>query len=147
MWTAMQVALESLGCKPTYHGYTPLDNINDCGKWIRAFEAKYHGRGPPFTRDDWDDLLGKYQAVTDSPAICFGEELIKAYPEARVILMERDINRWYQSFKVIIKEIYNPILNILRLLDPQLIGPLATIYYYIYKDCKGFYLTNNKEEL
>ena len=56
----MQAALETLGCKPTYHGYTPLDNIDDCAKWIRAFEAKYHNRGSQFSRDDWDDLLGNY---------------------------------------------------------------------------------------
>lgn len=143
----MQAALETLGYKPTYHGYTPLDNIDDCAKWIRAFEAKYHKRGSEFSRDDWDDLLGNYQAVTDSPAICFAEELIKAYPEAKVVLVERDVERWYQSFEVMIKEMYNPILNVLRVLDPQLIGPLATMYYYVYKDRKGFCRTNIKEEL
>ena len=143
----MQVALEFLGYKPTYHGYTPLSNIDDCAKWIRAFEAKYHNRGPQLTRDDWDDLLGNYQAVTDSPAICFAEELIKAYPEAKVVLVERDIERWYQSFEVMIREMYNPIVSVLRILDPQLLGPLATLYYYVYKDRKGFCRTDNKEEL
>ena len=143
----MQVALETLGCNPTYHGYTPLSNIDDCAKWIRAFEAKYHNRGPQFTRDDWDDMLGNYQAVTDSPAICFAEELIKAYPEAKVVLVERDIERWYQSFEVMIREMYNPIVSVLRILDPQLLGPLATLYYYVYKDRKGFCRTDNKEEL
>ena len=143
----MQVALETLGCKPAYHGYTPLSKIDDCAKWIRAFEAKYHNRGPQFTRDDWDDLLGNYQAVTDSPAICFAEELITAYPEAKVVLVERDIERWYQSFEVMIREMYNPIVSVLRILDPQLLGPLATLYYYVYKDRKGFCRTDNKEEL
>ena len=143
----MQVALEILGCKPAYHGYTPLSKIDDCAKWIRAFEAKYHNRGPQFTRDDWDDLLGNYQAVTDSPAICFAEELITAYPEAKVVLVERDIERWYQSFEVMIREMYNPIVSVLRILDPQLLGPLASLYYYVYKDRKGFCRTDNKEEL
>ena len=85
--------------------------------------------------------------MTDSPAICLAEELIKAYPEAKVVLVERDMERWYQSFEVMIKEMYNPILNVLRVLDPQLIGPLATMYYFVYKDRKGFCRTNNKEEL
>ena len=143
----MQVALETLGYKPTYHGYTPLSHIDDCAKWIRAFEAKYHRRGPPFTRDDWDDLLGNYHAVTDAPAICFAEELIKAYPEAKVVLVERDIERWYQSFEVLIREMYNPLVSVLQVLDPQLIGPIASLYYYVYKDRKGFCRTDSKEEL
>ena len=143
----MQAALEILGFKPTYHGYTPLDNIGDCAKWIRAFEAKYHQRGPPFTRHDWDDLLGNYGAVTDSPAICFAEELIEVYPDAKVILVERDVERWYTSFEVLIDEMYNPILHLLRILDPQLIGPIATMYNYVYRDRKGFCRTDQKEEL
>lgn len=143
----MQAALEILGCNPTYHGYTPLDNVDQCATWIRAFEAKYHGRGSPFTRDDWDDLLGDYRAVTDAPAICFAEELIKAYPEAKVVLVERDIERWYKSFEVLIREMYNPIVHVLRIIDPQLLGPTATMYNYVYRDRNGFCRTDDKEEL
>lgn len=143
----MQAALETLGCQPTYHGYTPLNNIGQCAKWIRAFQAKYHNRGPLSTRDDWDDLLGNYQAVTDSPAICFAEELIKAYPEAKVVLVERDVEKWYRSFETMIEEMYNPIVNVLRVLDPQVLGPTATMYNYVYRDHKGFCRTDNKEEL
>lgn len=143
----MQAALETLGCKPTYHGYTPLYNIDECAKWIRAFEAKYHNRAPPFTRDDWDDLLGNYRAVTDAPAICFAEELIEVYPEAKVVLVERDVESWYQSFEVMIHEMYNPIIHILRILDPQVLRPTATMFNYVYKDRKGFCQTDNKEEL
>ncbi|CAD6593062.1 MAG: hypothetical protein ASARMPRED_007001 [Alectoria sarmentosa] len=143
----MQVALETLGCKPTYHGYTPLQHIDECAKWIRAFEVKYHNNGPPFTRDDWDDLLGDYRAVTDSPAICFAEELIEAYPEAKVVLVERDVETWYPSFEGMINEMYNPIVQILRILDPQVLGPTASMFYYVYKDRKGFCRTDKKEEL
>ncbi|KAF6232581.1 hypothetical protein HO173_009249 [Letharia columbiana] len=143
----MQAALEILGCKPTYHGYTPLYNIDECAKWICAFDAKYHNRGPLFTREDWDDLLGNYQAVTDSPAICFAEELIKAYPEAKVVLVERNIESWYQSFDGMIQEMYNPMIHVLRLLDPQVLGPTATMFNYVYKDRRGFCRTDNKDEL
>lgn len=145
--TAMQAALETLDYKPTYHGYTPLYSIDECAKWIRAFEAKYHNNGPKFTRDDWDDLLGSFQAVTDSPAICFAEELIKAYPEAKVVLVERDVEKWYQSFETLIHEMYNPIVHVLRILDPQVLGPTATMFNYVYRDRKGFCRTDKKEEL
>ena len=145
--TAMQAALETLGYQPTYHGYTPLYNIDECAKWIRAFDAKYHKRGPPFTRDDWDDLLGNYRGVSDAPAICFAEELIEAYPEAKVILVERDIESWHRSFSVLIEEFYNPIVHILRILDPQVLGPTTTMFNYAYRDRSGFSRTDNKKEL
>ena len=44
---SMQAALETLGCKPTYHGYTSLYNIEHLPLWAAAFEAKYHNNGEP----------------------------------------------------------------------------------------------------
>lgn len=40
--------------------------------------------------------LTKPQAVTDIPAACFAPELIAAYPEAKVILSNRDIDAWHE---------------------------------------------------
>jgi hypothetical protein len=37
------------------------------------------------------------QAVSDFPAAIFAEELIKAYPDAMVILSVRDEDTWYKS--------------------------------------------------
>ncbi len=37
------------------------------------------------------------KAVIDVPAACFAEELILAYPDAKVILLERNIHSWYES--------------------------------------------------
>ena len=36
------------------------------------------------------------QAVCDVPAACFPEELIAAYPEAKIILTNRDIDAWHK---------------------------------------------------
>ena len=85
--------------------------------------------------------------MTDSPAICFAEELINAYPEAKVVLVERDVEKWYQSFESMIQEMYNPIMHILRVLEPQVLRPTATMFNYVYKDRKGFCRTDDKEEL
>ncbi|KAM0207228.1 hypothetical protein ACHAPQ_003523 [Fusarium lateritium] len=65
-------------------------------EWIRALEAKYAGQGS-FTRADWDHLLGDCQAVCDVPAAFFGAELAEIYPEAKVIIMNRDPEKWYES--------------------------------------------------
>lgn len=49
------------------------------------------------TRQDWDKLLGDCQAVCDIPAAFFGAELAEAYPEAKVIILNRDPEKWYES--------------------------------------------------
>ena len=118
---SMQAALDILGCGPAYHGYTALHELDKLPEWIAALRAKYHNDGKPFTRQDWDHLLGKYGAVTGSPIVCFAEELINAYPEAKVVLVERDIDSWYQSFEELIKVYYLSIRPILQDLDIQLI--------------------------
>ena len=144
---SMQAALETLGCKPTYHGYTALYNLDHLPLWTAAFEAKYHNNGEPFTRENWDQLLGKYGAVTDAPSICFAEELINAYPETKIVLVERDVETWYSSFEGLMNEYYLPIHRVLQYLDPQLIGPSARMWAYVFKDKKGFYRAGNKNEV
>ena len=144
---SMQAALEQLGCELTYHGYTALYNVDHLPAWTAAFEAKYHNNGKPFTRQDWDGLLGNYGAVTDSPCICFAEDLINAYPDAKVVLVEREVETWYQSFEALITEYYLPIHQTLQYLDPQLIGPTSRMFSYVFKDTKGFFRAGNKKEL
>ena len=121
----MQHALELLGF-PCYHGVTLMANLRDTEMWNAALDAKYFGIGQMFTRSDWDQLLGPYSAVTDLPAIAFAEDLIKAYPEAKVILIERDIEKWYVSFNEgLIAPIWNPILPLVARLDTQFVGRMA----------------------
>ena len=67
-----------------------------CGS--QPLTQKFCGIGKPFTRVEWDQLLADYTAVTDVPALAFSEDLISAYPEAKVVLMERDIEKRYKSF-------------------------------------------------
>ncbi|KAK1144132.1 hypothetical protein N8T08_005794 [Aspergillus melleus] len=91
-------ALRILGYNEAYHGYQlMLSNPRDGEMWMRALRAKFDGIGKPFGREEWDKLLGHCQAVCDVPALCFAEELIEAYPEAKVILTVRDPVEWYES--------------------------------------------------
>lgn len=64
---------------------------------MEALQAKYKLRGEPYTREDWDKLLGHCHAVTDVPSFCFAPELIEAYPEAKVVLTARDPDAWLKS--------------------------------------------------
>lgn len=46
---------------------------------------------------NWDALLRGYQAAVDYPACSFYQELMDAFPDARVVLSVRDPERWYES--------------------------------------------------
>jgi hypothetical protein len=55
--------------------------------------------GPKFKREDWDSLFGEYDVVTDVGSV-FADQLIEAYPEAKVVLVQRDFEPWWESFQV-----------------------------------------------
>lgn len=44
-------------------------------------------------------LANRYKAVCDIPPAAFAEELIAAYPEAKVVILNRDVDKWYESVK------------------------------------------------
>ncbi|KAE8158554.1 P-loop containing nucleoside triphosphate hydrolase protein [Aspergillus tamarii] len=97
---SLRDALRTLGYANPYHGYSCLENPSDCEHWYSALSAKYDGIGNPYGRKEFDRIMGQSQALCgDFPAACFGPELIKAYPEAKVILTYRDVDEWHQSVR------------------------------------------------
>lgn len=91
------IALEHLSYKP-YHMSramaSPRPHFSLCSE---ALLAKFHARGKPWGREEFDRVLGEYDAVEDVPCICFAEELVRAYPEAKVVLSNRDVDGWLKS--------------------------------------------------
>lgn len=86
--------------------------------WMEALRAKYDGVGKPYGREEFDRLLGHCQAVSDIPALVFSEELIRAYPDAKVILTLRDVDSWYASNLKTMHALYtNPLFSLLVRLD------------------------------
>ena len=101
--------------------------------WLSAVQAKYDGgKGRAWTTaEDFDRVLGSYdvsnlrprhrpdksslngkqvthpcQAVSDDPCCLFAEELIAAYPDAKLVLTRRASRTvWYRSMKSFILEI------------------------------------------
>ncbi|RYP08363.1 hypothetical protein DL764_001932 [Monosporascus ibericus] len=53
---------------------------------------------PPNTRAEWQCLWGSYDVVTDL-ASPFAIELIKVYPDAKVVVVQRDFESWWPSFR------------------------------------------------
>ncbi|KAF7537002.1 hypothetical protein G7Z17_g12947 [Cylindrodendrum hubeiense] len=95
---SMRAAMKKLGYVDTYHMMNcSIENPPDALMWMDALTAKYDKKGKPFTREDWDQLLGGSQAVCDWPAIAFAKELIEAYPEAKVVLTNREVDSWHAS--------------------------------------------------
>jgi hypothetical protein len=83
-----------------------MENPADSDWWARAYDAKYFGKGQKFTRREWDHLLGDAQFCIDLPTAAFMPDLIEAYPEAKVIVAERDPDRWYASVSNTIVKIF-----------------------------------------
>ncbi|KAF5589632.1 efflux pump antibiotic resistance [Fusarium pseudocircinatum] len=59
----------------------------------------YAHKGPrsPFTTEDWESLWGAYDVATDI-ASTFTLELIKVYPDAKVVIVQRKFEDWWPSF-------------------------------------------------
>lgn len=133
----MQTALNILGI-PCSHSFSLFSHIKDITMWISAFDAKFHGKGKKFNRPEWDQLLAEYGAVTDIPALAFWEDLILAYPEAKVVIMERDIEKWYTSFnEAVIRPMWTKDNKWIAELDPWFAGPIRDIHLRWAKDWMG----------
>lgn len=85
---SLKVALEKLGFNKCYHMVEVFQNHDHVGLWLQA------------TRDeavDWRSLFSGYRASVDWPACNFWEIQLQQFPEAKVILSERDPVRWHES--------------------------------------------------
>lgn len=124
---SMRTALHQLGFHNCYHMVSVIESLDvDAELWIKALEAKFGDKGEKWTREDWDKLLGQSQACIDLPAALFTLELAEAYPEAKVIVLNRDPEAWYESVLGSVYKTMKPlsVLDMLRslycaALDPQ----------------------------
>jgi len=102
---SLAVALDKLGYKHVHHviRYSKLPDqwykIEDCSK--RHYPYLNQGPGEsvkPYTKEEWDNWIGQFQATTDlTPFFC--KELIQTYPNAKVILVTRDFDKWVTSLE------------------------------------------------
>ncbi|KAH9905695.1 hypothetical protein F4778DRAFT_675369 [Xylariomycetidae sp. FL2044] len=101
---SMAQAYIILGFK-THHGL--LEDVMDT-PWAlieRAAEATWPDvpgapstPRPRFERADWSAIWGAYDAVTDL-ASPFAPQLARAFPSARVVVVQRDFDSWWPSFR------------------------------------------------
>ena len=56
--------------------------------------------------------------MTDAPCVNFSDELIEAYPEAKVILTNRDPDKWVESiFRTYHRALENPTFRVTAVVD------------------------------
>ncbi len=113
-------ALEILGINNVHHGVQMhLERPRELFGWGQAAWCNYpylkntrlanpYGKPPyfvnpadtlmPWTRSDWDRLIGQFRVSTDFGAF-FTEQIIAAYPEARVIHVQRPVDKWAASVR------------------------------------------------
>ncbi|KAM3445878.1 hypothetical protein NHJ13734_000055 [Beauveria thailandica] len=121
--TALRESLRTLGYWEAYHTVSAITTkLNDCKLWYDLLKKKEAGRR--VTREDLDRILGDCQAVLDMPAAYFAEELIEAYPDAKIILTVRDTESWFASFsKTILPMRNSPLTPFVSMMDWLLLMP------------------------
>jgi len=85
---SLKLALEKLGFDKCYHMMELFAHPEHVELWRQA------GRREAV---DWDALYQGYQSTVDWPSCNFYETHLRHYPDAKVILSERDPERWYES--------------------------------------------------
>lgn len=125
-------ALRQLGYMHVHHGAEQVFNSTNWAASIRASRACFpvwHGAGkrespPVFTKADWDAFLGHYQVVSDFAGF-YGEHIARAYPSAKVILVQRPFDSWYPSFDAaILQALFQPVR---AFLFQRVIAPITGI--------------------
>ena len=81
-------ALNQLGLGPCYHTKEMVRKPGHIDHWVRVYE------GAPV---DARTVFAGYRATADAPGCFFWRELIREYPDAKVVLTVRTAQSWYRS--------------------------------------------------
>lgn len=100
--TSMHEALSTLLGGPCYHMRTLFNGTKEeTDFWYKALDD-YYNDTKILKDEDWVNFLEKrgYRAGVDFPISLFYKELMKAFPNAKVVLTVRDDGEgWYKSVK------------------------------------------------
>ena len=130
--TALTAALRKLGFK--VYDFVERYKADEITLWDNALRAKFFGNGRPWGRKEFDEVTGSFnasshasiqsaeltckQCILDTPCCFFVEELSDAYPEAKVVLNKRNVDKWLVSMQKTIFRVMNwPSWRFLRYTD------------------------------
>ncbi|KAJ6484858.1 hypothetical protein C8R45DRAFT_999440 [Mycena sanguinolenta] len=149
--SSMRDALRILGYNNIHHMDSVFRDPSQIWPWMAAIYNMILGKGKLYRRAELDSLLGDCQAVMDLPSILFADELITAYPEAKVILTLCDPDAWYISYDNAIGSILRSrAFYIAGALNPGLLGkfiPFARTCSAVLLSKSGHAALRRKEDL
>ncbi len=87
---SLKLALEELGFGPCYH----MTELMKHPEYVLLWEA--YAQGDPVSLKE---IFQGYGATVDWPGCKFYEELMRLYPDAKIVLTVRDPESWYESSK------------------------------------------------
>ena len=119
---SLQDALQQLGLNPCHHMAELFTHPEQAPVWHAA------AKGEP---TDWREFLKDYRASVDWPSCYFWRELVEAFPDAKVLLTERDADAWYKSME---HTIFQAIARADTLSDDPVRGPQMQMARYIVRD-------------
>ncbi|KAJ4288972.1 hypothetical protein N0V90_011314 [Kalmusia sp. IMI 367209] len=147
--SSIRDALQKLGYT-THHMTAVIDeDPSQIPYWNEAVQVTYfpdserpaYLRGqPPYGRAEFDKLLAKYDAVTDFPCALYAEQLVKAYPDAKVILTNRDYKSWERSMEDTIWWLFGSKLAYfcrITQLAPWPLGPFLNLNHWYFQVHNG----------
>jgi hypothetical protein len=85
---SLKQALERLGFGPCHHMTEVFNSPSSWPLWSRVADGE---------TGLWEEIFAGFRSTTDAPGCWFYRELADRYPDAKVILSERDGERWFQS--------------------------------------------------
>lgn len=122
---SLKMALEIIFKKPCYH----MDQIinkhpEHVRMWSQLFDLMEQDPEAHLPEDLVREIFRGYQATTDNPGCTIYKQLMKIYPQAKVILTTRDPQTWIQSVRATVrprKPIFQP--GLLGWLKARLVFP------------------------
>ncbi len=121
---SLQVALEELGFAPCYHMTTLFEHPEQSSTWRAATEGK------PV---DWRTFMADYEATVDWPGCTFYQEMMAAFPDAKVLLNVREPEKWYESAASTIYGATRGLPAIVRYIRPSIANIVDTINQLIWQ--------------
>lgn len=113
---SLKTALEELGFGPCYHMTEVFKHLEHFDLWEKALDGE---------QVEWQDIFANYRATLDWPACSFYQELIQAYPDAKVLLTVRDPEKWYTS---VTNTIYRASNQANKSLPSRFLQPLVGLF-------------------
>ncbi|MEO8446635.1 MAG: sulfotransferase family protein [bacterium] len=99
---SLKVALEQLGFGKCYHMIELFENPEG----IKYFQQAERGSDV-----NWDELFEGYASAVDYPVARYYKQLMKYYPDAKIIQTVRDPESWFKSMSQTIFKVSQPSLG------------------------------------